>query len=486
MKEEQLTGTPNRPGIPPALKGIRVADVSMHYAGPTCTRILADMGAEVIKVESIQRPDAGTRRLVPAENEFGDRYWERSGYYIKRNLNKYGVTLDLTKAEGADLFKKLVRISDIVVENYTPRVMKHFGLDYEVLKEEKPDVIMISLSGYGQNGPYRDRVALGPGMEAACGIASVTGYKGGPPSLSGLSYIDAMSGVTGACAVMTALVHRQRTGKGQYIDLSETESVLPSMANAIMEFSMNGRIPERLGNGNRHMAPHGCYRCKGDESWVTIAVNSEDEWKGLCRTMSNPPWASEDRFSSATNRWRHREELDRLVEDWTLGQDRFELLRNLQESGVPAGAVQNGEDLLFSRHLKERGFFQVVDHPEVGLRPYPRQFPVHCLGLREEEPKSAPMLGEDNEYVLSTLLKIPNERMAELARMGVIGTEPDRIEKVKKRSWLNTAAMERAGVIRKDPDYLRRLSAYFGQPMGERQKTPHLDELKPSSSAEEK
>ncbi|MBE0481331.1 MAG: CoA transferase [Dehalococcoidia bacterium] len=447
------------------LAGIRVADVSLAYAGPTCGRILADMGAEVIKVESLQRADMLTRRLVPAENELKDKYWERSGFFMKRNTNKLGVTLDLRSVDGKELFKKLVRISDVVVENYTPRVMKQFGLDYSVLKDVNPNIIMISLSGYGQDGPYRDRVALGPGLEASCGLASLTGYEGGPPSLSGLSYIDAISGVVGAAAVMTALVYRQRTGKGQYVDLSEQESVMPSFANAIMDFTMNGRTQPRIGNRHRSVAPHGCYRCKGYQAWITIVVTSNDEWMSFCAAMGNPPWVQEQRFATAMSRWHNRDELDRLIEERTVGFDRFELMRELQLRGVAAGVVLSGKDLLFNPHLEQRGFFDVIDHPVVGRRPYPKQFPVKFTEAEAREPKAAPLLGQDNEYLLKDLLGLSDTRIAELDREKIIGTYPA-VEQVKPRSWLNLDLLHSVGAIRREKDYLEQLSERFKQRMG--------------------
>ena len=268
------------------LEGIRVLDLTQVYAGPTCTRILSDLGADVIKLEGLKRMDI-TRNFVMPENTGKDDYWNRSGYFLLRNGGKKSLTLDFGDPEAVELVKRLVPHADIVAESFTPRVMAKFGLDYESLKAAKPEIIMVSLSGYGQTGPWRDFTAYGMGLEPASGISSLTGYRDGPPLRTGISFTDPYSGVVGAGAVLSALHYRRRTGKGQYIDLSEHESAVPVTGFALMDYALNGRMEPRMGNRSHWYAPQGCYRCKGEDNWIAITVRDDAEWECLlprCRS----------------------------------------------------------------------------------------------------------------------------------------------------------------------------------------------------------
>ena len=270
------------PDLP--LSGIRVLDLTQVYAGPTCTRILSDLGADVIKLEGLKRMDI-TRNFVMPENTGKDDYWNRSGYFLLRNGGKKSLTLDFSDPEAVELVKRLVPYADIVAESFTPRVMAKFGLDYDSLKGIKSDIIMISLSGYGQTGPWRDFTAYGMGLEPASGISSVTGYRDGPPLRTGISFTDPYSGVVGAGAVLAALHYRRRTGKGQYIDLSEHESAIPVTGFALMDYALNGRMEPRKGNRSHWYAPQGVYRCKrseaesasggGDDNWIAITIRDD-------------------------------------------------------------------------------------------------------------------------------------------------------------------------------------------------------------------
>src|SRR3990170_4203046 len=257
------------------LDGIRVLDLTQVYAGPTCTRILADLGAEVIKVEGLKRMDI-TRNFVIADNQSEDDYWNRSGYFLFRKGGKKSLTLDFGEdaGPGVEIVKRLVPQVDIVVESFTPRVMAKFGLDYESLRAIRPDVIMISLSGYGQSGPWRDYSAYGMGLEPASGISSLTGYRDSDPLRTGISFTDPYSGVAGAGAVLAALHYRHRTGKGQHIDLSEHEAAIPMGGYALMDYVLNQRLPSRIGNRSPWFAPQGCYPCRGDDNWLVITVRT--------------------------------------------------------------------------------------------------------------------------------------------------------------------------------------------------------------------
>ena len=445
------------------LEGVRVLDLTMAYAGPIGTRVWADMGAEVIKVESVQRIDMPTRVISYPENEPGEEPWNRGGYFHRLNVNKYGITLDLTNPKGVEVFKRLVKISDVVSENYSPRTMKNFGLDYPVLKEIKPDIIMVSMSGFGQTGPERDYLAYVPVMEAA-GLSSITGFPDGIPMPTGTGYGDWLLGMAGAAAVLAALLYRRRTGKGQHIDVSGREAVITHIGEAVLDYTMNGKVWGRMGNRHPSMAPHGCYRSKDKEEHITIAVSSDEEWQALCNAMGNPPWTKEERFSTALSRWQNQDELDGLIEEWTTKHHHYEAMHILQQAGVPAGAVLNPKGVLLDPQLLERRFFQVIDHaPEVGKRPQPMQMPAKFSESDGGRLRSAPRVGEHNEYILGELLGLSREELASLEEEKVIGTTlPLRLP------WkgLKLERIAEAGGIILDRDYLTELSSAYGERIG--------------------
>ena len=445
------------------LEGVRVLDLTMAYAGPIGTRVWADMGAELIKVESIQRIDMPTRVISYPENEPAEEPWNRGGYFHRLNVNKYGITLDLTNPKAVEIFKRLVKISDVVAENYSPRTMKNFGLDYRVLREIKPDIIMVSMSGFGNSGPQRDYVAYVPVMEAA-GLSSITGFPDGMPMPAGTGYGDWLLGMAGAAAVLTALFYRRKTGKGQHIDVAGREAVITHIGEAVMDYTMNRRVWERMGNRHPSMAPHGCYRCRDDEEQITIAVSSDEEWQALCRAMGDPPWTREERFSTALSRWQNQDELDSLIEEWTRQHDHYEAMRILQQSGVPAGAVLNPKEVLLDPHLLERRFFRVIEHaPEVGKRPQPMQMPAKFSESWGGPLRPAPRVGEHNEYILGELLGMSMEEIASLEEEKVIGKTP-----LLRLPWrgLKLERIAEAGGVILDQDYLGELSSAYGERIG--------------------
>lgn len=405
-----------------ALEGVRIIDMSHMWAGPMATGILADMGAEVIKVESIQRLDMwrGGAAILMGRTE---RPHEGAPPYNAVNRNKYGITLDLANPRGVEIFKELVKISDVVFENYSPRVMKDLGLDYPALKQVKPEIIMLSMPAFGMTGPWRDYAGFASNIEQVAGIAQLTGYPDGPPRVVGTAGADPLAGLNAAFAVLAALKHRRRTGKGQYIDLSQAEAIACLIGEAIVDYSMNKRVQPRRGNRHPSMAPHGCYRCKGDDMWATIAVSSDAEWTRFCQAIGNPSWTDDERFSDALGRWQNQDELDKRIEEWTSEHDHYEVMHILQKADVAAGALLNPAELLEDPHLKARGFFEVVDRDVVGKYPYPRS-PIRLSKTKVSTRIPAPCLGEHNEYVLGQLLGMSKEEMAQLAEEKIIGTEP--------------------------------------------------------------
>jgi crotonobetainyl-CoA:carnitine CoA-transferase CaiB-like acyl-CoA transferase len=416
-----------------ALAGLRVIDLSQIFAGPYCTKLLADMGAEVIRVECAARSGRGGAlpRTKPGgafgasfpDGDTGERSYNRFAYYNEVNRNKYAVTIDLSKKLGVDTFKKLVAISDVVVENFTPRVMANFGLGYPVLSKTNPHIIMVSISGYGGDGPYRDYVSYGESIEAMSGLCKLTAYPDGPPLKPGVAYADAVSGLHAAFAVLAALRYRRRTGKGQHIDLAMREAVTPLLGEAIMDYNMNRRSAGPMGNRHPGMAPHGCYRTKGEDRWIAIAVSSDDEWSALCRAMGDPPWSRDGRFATMQGRLKNREEIDNHIQSWTTKYDHMELASMLQDADIKAGAVLDAAEVAGDPYLNRRGFFEELTHPEAGTHRYPGvSWRMSHTPGRLRMP--APCFGEHNRYVFNELLGMNDAEIARLEEAGVTAAEP--------------------------------------------------------------
>jgi len=416
------------------LEGIRVLDHGIVYTGPSATTILADMGAEVIRVESIQKLLPFTRGFVVhpvkidgvapgyVDNEPGDRPWDRWYQLHGLQRNKHGITLDLSRPKGVEIYKKLTEKSDVVLDNFAPGVMDRFGTGYAELKKVKPDIIMLSASGYGDTGPYKGFAAVGASLGSITGMASLRGYPDDDITVRspGQVWSDNVAASTAAFAVLTALFYRQRTGKGQFIDFSQAESFLPHMGESIMEYTMNGTVPEAIGNGHAFMAPHGCYRCDGEDRWVVIAVSSETEWQAFCEVMGNPDWTKDEKFSDRSNRFQNQDQLNDYIADWTKDKDPYDIMHLLQGVGVAASPVMKQADLFSDPHLKERGFFEEVDHREAGkLRVPGMSFRYTKTPLEFRMPANC--LGEHNDYVYGELLGMSKEEIVRLEEEKYIG-----------------------------------------------------------------
>jgi len=412
------------------LDGIRVIDLGRVWSGPLATRLLGDFGAEVVKVESLagrgEYAGAAARQRSVSQDFAGQQPgahpWNRASMFNDLNRNKRSLTLDLSKPAGVDVFKRLVATADIVVENYTPRVMANFGLDYPVLKGIKPGIIVLSMPAYGMDGPYRDFPGYGNTIEPVAGITNLIGYPGEAPHPLGMIAGDVLAALHGVSATMTALWHHQQTGAGQHIDLSQAETQTAVIGEHILGYGMNGRAQGRIGNRHPYMAPHGCYRCKGDDAWVVIAVATDAEWLALCRTLGGPPWCQDDRFSDQLRRWQHRDALDALLQGWTVERDHYDVMRLLQAAGVPCGPVLNGRQVLDDPHLQARGFFADIPHLEAGIHRY-AGVPVTLSQTPAAFRLPAPCLGEHNTEILREL-GLSNAEIATLQREGVIGDMP--------------------------------------------------------------
>ena len=404
-------------------EGLRVLDLTHVWIGPLVTRILADFGADVIKVEHARHPD-NTRVGFVAGNEASGAYWNRSPYFAKRNAGKRAIQLDLAHPEGKALFLRLVRETGVVVENFTPGVMERLGLDYAALREHAPEVVMCSLSGYGQTGPHARRAAYGMSMEPASGVSALTGYRGGGPMKTGQTWIDHYGGLQGTGGLIAALIHRARTGEGQHVEVSMQEAAIPMLAWRLADYRLNGRI-HRPDGARRAGAVRGHYRCAGDDAWVAISVRGEDQWRACCRVLGRPALAADPRFADAAARDARHDDLDAILSDWTRGRSKFEAARLLQEAGVPAAPVLAANEILADEQLDARGFFDPVEIPDFGDAPIERYFSPRVDGAGVGARGRAPKLGEHTDEVLRELLGLGEGELADLAARGVTSGEPE-------------------------------------------------------------
>ncbi len=419
------------------LEGVRIVDLTVVWLGPFATQILADWGAEVIRVEPLQVFQPWTRgpRARPIKagvsgnnsafpnNEPGKRPWNRNAVFQIHGRNKLSMTSYLPSQECMDVFLRLVNICDVVLENNVPETMDKLGVSYEMLKRARPDVIMVRVPGFGLSGPYAHHRAFGSQMEALAGHTGIRGHPDLPPPTRGITYLaDAIGGLAAAYATMAALCHRKRTGQGQMVEVAATEAIFHYIGEAVMDYSMNRRVQGPLGNRHPSMAPQGCYPCKGVDSWVVISVGSDEEWAGLRIAMGDPDWARDETFSTVLGRYHNQDELDRCIAQWTQEQDHVDLMSRLQEHGVPAGAVLDQKELFDDRHVQHRGFFEELTQPETGTHKYPGMMwkmartPNHIR-------RPAPMLGEHNEWVYKELLGVTGEEYRKLEDAGHIGME---------------------------------------------------------------
>ena len=408
----------------PPLQGIRVVELAEVWAGPIGGVFLGDLGAEVIKVESFTRASI-TRPAVPVSLARGGlsatRPWDASYVHNMANRNKYGVTLDLGVPAGKALLQDLVRISDVLLESYSAGTGSRMGIDYPSMRRVNPSIIVLSTPGWGVEGPYQGYATIGSGLDAFAGHHLLRGYRDTDPSeTTPVVHSDAVAAATVAYAVMVALHYRMRTGRGQWIDASQVEAFLPHLARPMMDFAMNGRLPERMENRDELMAPHGCYRCRGDDDWVAIAVETDEDWRALCSVAGHPDWAGDPRFARVASRRANHEVLDALLEAWTLGQEKGDLMARLQAAGVAAGAVQSDAEVYADPHLAARGFFPTVRHSLLGEHRYPGS-PLRLGETRSPFRMPPALLGEHNATIYGDLLGLGEEGVSRLEAQRVIG-----------------------------------------------------------------
>jgi len=400
-----------------ALEGLTIADFGWVWAAPHLGRLLADMGAKIIKIESQARMDS-TRFLPPF---LPDRPpgMNNSGYYSWLNRNKLAVTLNLKTARGVELAKEIIKISDAMMENYSVGVMKKFGLDYESVKQVNPDIVYVSLTSLGTNGPFKDYVMYGRPQVYMSGLAHITGYPDKAPSSTNVSWGDPVAANHGAFAMLSAIYHRSNTGRGQYIELSQWEGLIGLIPEAVMDYTLNKRVQVRQANRDEFMAPHNAYACRGELKWVTIAVASDEEWHCLCDAMGNPSWTDDEKFADGYSRWQHQEEMDQHIEAWTINYTPEQVTEMLQKKGVAAFSTLSNRGLVEDPHLNDRGFFEEWDHPEIGRQKYDG-----ILWKMSKTPgrvsRPAPLVGEHNNYVFGELLGLSRDMIDRLVEEKVI------------------------------------------------------------------
>ncbi|QOZ36386.1 CaiB/BaiF CoA-transferase family protein [Bradyrhizobium sp. CCBAU 53421] len=425
--------------VPPEqpLQGISVIDFSMGWAGPLCTRTLADLGADVIKIEAIQYPD-WWRGVDRRPDYVNNQMHEKTLRFCMMNRNKRGVTLDLTSPQGLTLAKRLIAGADIVVDNYSVDVLPKLGLGSEVLRSLNPRLVVMSMSGFGAKSAYRDCRAYGSTLEQGSGLPSVVGAANGPPVMSHVAFGDAVGGLNGCAAVLVALIHARETGQGQLIDLAQIECMMPFAAPWIIIHSLCG-TSTRYGNRHPQFVPHGCFRCAGEDSWIALAATDTSMWQRLATAIGRADWAMDPMLKLAERRRTIEDTIESGIESWTRAREADQAMSELQTAGVAAGVVRLPIDLLKDPQLISRGFFQEIERAFIGPHPQP------SIPIREgEHPHSirraAPTLGEHNREVLSGLLGLCEAEIADLASKGIIGTRMlSEAEQKERRRPLETS-----------------------------------------------
>ena len=397
--EAVVSNTPTGPG---PLSGVRITDFTWAGAGPYAILMLALRGAEVIKISSGARATSG---------------WSLQYIEYPVNVHKKSITLNLATPKGADLAKRLVAESDVVMDNFRPGVMKRFGLAYEDLRKVKEDIIMVEVSALGNSGPHAHYAGYAPIFSALGGLASLTGYPGGEPSELRLM-VDYMAGTAAAFATQAALVRKKTTGLGTYIDTSVRELCSMVAGEAFLDYLVNNHIPPRIGNRDIAWAPHGVYPCRGDDAWISIAVTNETEWRALCEAMGKPELAAEDRFAEMAARWRNQEQLDAIIGEWTSDQDSQALMHELQRAGVAAVPSFSNKELFEDAHLKTRAYPMTMETAGGPLTMF--QSPWVYDGVRPPITEGAADMGQHNEEIFCGMLGLQLDEMKALVEEGVI------------------------------------------------------------------
>lgn len=399
-----------------ALENVKIADFSWAVVGPMVTKYFSDHGATVVKVESAKRPDPLRVGAPYKDNVPGP---DRAGYFSYVNTNKLSLALDLGHARAIEVVRRLVAWADIVCENFSAGVMEKWGLGYHDLKRMNPDIIFFRSTAQGQTGPHATHPSYGIHLIALAGFTNITGWPDRFPSHTAVPYTDIITPRIGAAILVAALHRRHRTGEGMCIDLSQLEvSSSYFMSLALLDCAATGRDFNRSGNSCHSAAPHGVFRCMGDDRWCALAVTTDSQWRSLCKVIGNPSWCREERFNTVARRMQNERELERLLESWTEKHTAEEVMTEMQNAGIPAGVVQNAPDLLNNAHLRARGFFKVLHHPEIGAMSHPTQgFKLSRTPSELRTP--GPLLGQHTEHVCRDILGMTQDEFDALLVDGV-------------------------------------------------------------------
>ena len=422
------------------LEGIRILDMTVVWAGTYCATLLADMGAEVIRLESIRRLPPITRGYMPYPpkevieglpafvagmpgREPGKRPWNRYPLFNAHGRNKLGMTVDLLQPSGIDIFKRLVAVSDAFVENNVTETMDKLGISYEMLREINPRIVMLRMPAYGNVGAYRNYRSLGVHMEGVIGHTILRGYADmDPSSNTNVFAADAAGGAQGAFAMLAALHYRKRTGEGQLIELAQAENMIAYTGRFFMDYAMNGRVSGTL--GNRHTtAVQGCYPCAGDDRWLNITLYDSADWDAFRAAIGNPAWTSDARYADHALRRKHHDALDAHIADWTRSLAPYDAMRLLQAAGIAAAPVLDQRDAFADPHLQSRGIFEQVHHEDVGGSHLYVGAPYKMSETPIRIRRGPARLGADNEYVYKQVLGVSDAEYAELERAGHIGMD---------------------------------------------------------------
>ena len=405
------------------LAGIRVVDLTMVWAGPFGTRLLGDYGAEVIKVEGpgqwdLLRGLGGIPRTV-------DRWYNRAAYFNHNNRNKYSAAIDLRQEAGRDLLLQLLAKSDVLVENYRANVMDNLGLSFEEVREANPRIVYVSMPGHGKTGPEAHYVTYGTNVEQLAGLVSVSGYEGGEPLKTGFSYGDPTAGLAVPAAVALGLRQRDRTGEGVHIDLAQRENLTGFVGEYLVDYSMNGELRAPAGNTHPHFAPHGVYPSGGEDRWITIACENDEQFGALCRAMQQEELAEDERFATMAARKANERELDAIIEEWTARRGgTTRRCTSCSATAFPAGAVLTIPEVMSDPQLRARGAWSEQVHPDAGA--WDVETPPWNLTRTPGHARiPAPGFAEHNRYVFRDLLGLDEETIARLYADGVTADEPN-------------------------------------------------------------
>jgi len=393
------------------LQGIRVISFGTGAVIPDFGKIMGELGADVIKIESRENMDF--MRTIGADPD-------NIGGFNESNRSKRSFGVNLRKDKGRELVRSLIKITDIIGENFRGGVMKSHGLDYEKVRQIKPDIIYVSSQGFGSGGPFSDYQAYGPMLSASSGLLSLWAHPTDPyPVGANVPLPDHMASKQAVFAAIAALDYRRRTGKGQFIDMSQVEVAAGLIGEACLDYTINKRVQKPVGNRSPYAAPHNCYRCKGNDQWCAISVATDAEWQALCKAMGNPPWTRDPKFSDVLGRMKHVDELDRLVEEWTLQHEPGEVMNTLQKAGVAAGVCLRPAETLTDPQLQWLNAFVEVDHPVAGKRIYPN-VPFKMSEAKLPPSRPAPILGQHTVEICRELLKLSDSEIGSLKDEGVL------------------------------------------------------------------